>query len=83
MDLTQDILKNKKISVDVSGFDKAMNERKQITKLAWKGSGDEAVDKIWFSLREKIRVTEFLGYEHDKSEGIVLSLIKKAKKLKK
>jgi len=82
LDLTQDILKNKKISVDVSGFDKAMNERRQSAKLAWKGSGDEAVDKIWFSLREKIGATEFLGYEHDKSEGIVLSLIKKGKEVK-
>ncbi len=81
LDLTQDILKNKKIDVDISGFNKAMNERKQSTKLAWKGSGDEAVDKIWFSLREKIGATEFLGYEHDKSEGIVLSLLKKGKEV--
>ena len=81
LDLTQDILKNIKMSVDVSGFDKAMSKRKQSTKLAWKGSGDEAVDKIWFSLREKIGATEFLGYEHDKSEGMVLSLIKKGKEV--
>ena len=59
-----------------------MNERKQSTKLAWKGSGDEAVDKIWFSLKEKIGATEFLGYEHEKSEAIVLSLIKKGKEVK-
>ena len=29
LDLTQDILKNKKINVDISGFDKAMTERKK------------------------------------------------------
>ena len=81
LDLTQDILKNKKLSVDVAVFDKAMNKRRQSAKLAWKGSGDEAVDKIWFSLKEKIGATEFLGYEHDKSEGIVLSLIKKGKEV--
>ena len=39
------------------------------------------LDKIWFSLKEKIGATEFLGYEHDKSEGIVLSLIKKGKEV--
>ena len=81
LDLTQDILKNKKLNVDVSGFDKAMAEMKKITKLAWKGSGDEAVDKIWFSLKEKIGGTEFLGYEHDQSEGVVLSLIQKGKEV--
>ena len=81
LDLTQDILKNKKLNVDVSGFDKAMAEMKKITKLAWKGSGDETVDKIWFSLKEKIGGTEFLGYEHDQSEGVVLSLIQKGKEV--
>lgn len=81
LDLTQDILKNKKINVDIAGFDKAMNERKEKTKLAWKGSGDQTVDKIWFNLKDKIGTTEFLGYEKNKSEGIILSLIKKGNEL--
>ena len=82
LDLTQDILKTKNIKVDVAGFDEAMNERKEKTKLAWKGSGDQAVDKIWFNLKDKIGSTEFLGYEKNKSEGIVLSLIKKGNEVK-
>ena len=77
LDLTQDILKNKKINVDIAGFNKAMNERKEKTKLAWKGSGDQTVDKIWFNLKDKIGSTEFLGYEKNKSEGVILSLVKK------
>ncbi len=82
LDLTQDILKNKKIKVDLPGFDNAMNERKEKTKLAWKGSGDQTVDKIWFNLKDKIGSSEFLGYEKNKSEGIVLSLIKKGNEVK-
>jgi len=81
LDLTQDILKNKKIKVDVVGFDKVMKERKEKTKLAWKGSGDQTVDKIWFNLKDKIGSTEFLGYEKNKSEGVVLSLIKKGQEV--
>jgi len=81
LDLTQDILKNKKISVDTAGFNKSMNERKEKTKLAWKGSGDQTIDKIWFNLKDNIEPTEFLGYEQNKSEGIVLSLIKKGKEV--
>jgi len=81
LDLTQDILKNKKIEVDIAGFNKSMNERKEKTKLAWKGSGDQAIDKIWFNLKDKIEPTEFLGYEQHKSEGIVLSLIRKGKEV--
>ncbi len=81
LDLTQDILKNKKITVDHEGFNKAMKESKEKAKLAWKGSGDDAVDKIWFNLKEKINPTEFLGYEKYKSEGIILSLIKNGKEV--
>ena len=81
LDLTQDILKNKKIKVDISGFNKAMKERKDKAKLGWKGSGDLTIDKIWFNLKDKIESTEFLGYEQNKSEGIVLSLIKKNKEV--
>ena len=82
LDLTQDILKSKKIKVDLAGFGKAMNEIKEKTKLTWKGSGDQTVNKIWFNIKDKIEPTEFLGYEKDKSEGIVLSLIKKGTEVK-
>lgn len=81
LDLTQDILKNKKIEVDIAEFNKFMNERKEKTKLTWKGSGDQTIDKIWFNLKDKIEPTEFLGYEQNKSEGIVLSLIRKGKEV--
>ncbi len=81
LDLTQDILKSKKINVDIAGFDEAMMERKEKTRLAWQGSGDQTVDKIWFNLKNKIGLTEFLGYEKNKSEGIVLSLIKKGQEV--
>ena len=53
-----------------------MKVSKDKAKLAWKGSGDDSVDKIWFKLKEKFNATEFLGYENNKSEGVVLSLIK-------
>ena len=33
-------------------------------------------------MKDKIGSTEFLGYERNKSEGIVLSLIKKGKEVK-
>ena len=53
-----------------------MNERKQKTKKNWKGSGDSAVENIWFSIKEKLGSTDFLGYETDKSQGIILGIIK-------
>ena len=76
LDLTQDILKSKSLNVDVALFEKLMNERKQEAKKNWKGSGDSSVENIWFSIREKLGPTDFLGYETDKSQGIILGIIK-------
>ena len=76
LDLTQDILKSKSLNVDVALFEKLMNERKQEAKKNWKGSGDSSVENIWFSIKEKLGSTDFLGYETDKSQGIILGIIK-------
>ncbi|MBY8977620.1 alanine--tRNA ligase [Rhodobacteraceae bacterium NNCM2] len=75
LDLTQDALREQGRAVDTEGFDAAMAEQKAKARAAWSGSGDAAEDAIWFDLREAHGATEFLGYETEKAEGVVLSLI--------
>ena len=60
-----------------------MDESRNLAKKNWKGSGDSSVEKIWFGIKDKIEPTEFLGYETDQAEGVVLSLIKDNKEVKK
>ena len=60
LDLTQDILKNKSLTIDNKKFDDLMKESRELAKKNWKGSGDSAVDDIWFALRDKLGATEFL-----------------------
>ena len=76
LDLTADILKNKNIKVDNKGFDIEMEKSKKLARANWKGSGDKALEEKWFRVREKLKPTEFLGYEFDKLEGIVLKISK-------
>jgi len=76
LDLTADILKNKNIKVDNAGFDKEMEKSKKLARANWKGSGDKSLEEKWFKVREKINPTEFLGYEFDKLEGVVLKISK-------
>ena len=52
-----------------------MKESKELAKKNWKGSGDSAVDEIWFGIKDKIGSTEFLGYESNQAEGVILSLL--------
>ncbi|MDC3185535.1 alanine--tRNA ligase, partial [Candidatus Pelagibacter sp.] len=82
LDLTEDILKNKSLSVDNKKFESLMKESKELAKKNWKGSGDSAVDDIWFGIKDKLGATEFLGYETNQAEGVVLSLLKNNKEVK-
>ena len=76
LDLTADILKNKNIKVDNAGFNKEMEKSKELARANWKGSGDKSLEEKWFKVREELSPTEFLGYEFDKLEGIILKISK-------
>jgi len=81
LDLTEDILKNKSITIDHKKVKALMKESRELAKKNWKGSGDSSVEEIWFGIKEKLGPTEFLGYESNQAEGIVLSLIKDNKEV--
>jgi len=83
LDLTQDVLRNKSIKVDTKKFDQLMTKRREDAKKNWKGSGDSAVEHIWFNIREKLGPTDFLGYETNNSQGIVLSIVQAGKEVAK
>lgn len=81
LDLTQDALKNKNIEVDTAGFDACMALQKEEARKNWAGSGDTAVEKVWYSVEDKVNPTEFLGYNVTKSDGEVVALIQNNKEV--
>jgi alanyl-tRNA synthetase len=76
LDLTQDALKSRGISVDQASFSDAMERQRAKARASWVGSGDTASEAVWFPLREKLGATEFLGYETETAEGVVGALVK-------
>ena len=76
LDLTEDILKNKSLTIDNDKFNSLMKQSRELAKKNWKGSGDSAIDDIWFDVKDKLSATEFLGYETNQAEGVILSLLK-------
>mgnify|MGYP001390369345 FL=1 len=79
LDLTADILRGKDIKVDNVGFEKEMEKSKTLARANWKGSGDKSVEERWFKVREELSPTEFLGYEFDKAQGVIIKISKKGK----
>ena len=76
LDLTADILRTKNIKVDNDAFEKEMEKSKVLARANWKGSGDKSVEEKWFKVREELNPTEFLGYEFNKAEGVILKICK-------
>ena len=76
LDLTADILRTKNIKIDIKSFDTEMEKSKALARANWKGSGDKSLEEKWFKIREELNPTEFLGYEFNKAEGVVLKISK-------
>ena len=60
-----------------------MKEQRDKARASWIGSGDESEEKIWADLRSKEVATEFLGYEREKSQGLISKIIKDGKYIEK
>ncbi len=76
LDLTQDALREKGLTVDTEGFDVAMAEQKAKARAAWSGSGEAADATIWYDIAEAKGVTEFLGYDTETAEAQIVAVIK-------
>jgi alanyl-tRNA synthetase len=76
LDLTQDALRPRGIEVDTDGFAAAMAQQKAKARAAWSGSGEAVTETLWYGLRERVGPTEFLGYDSEQAEGLVVALVR-------
>jgi alanyl-tRNA synthetase len=81
LDLTQDALRSRGIAVDTDAFNSAMEGQRQLARASWTGSGEAATEAVWFTLREKVGATEFLGYETETAEGVVAALVREGREV--
>ncbi len=81
LDLTEDALRARGITVDKAAFDAAMQRQKQEARKHWAGSGEAADEAIWFALRDELGATEFLGYDTEKAEGVVTAIVRDGERM--
>ena len=79
LDLTQDALKPRGIGVDLAAFTDAMERQREKARASWTGSGEAADEAVWFTLREHVGGTDFLGYETESAAGAVAALVRDGK----
>ncbi len=78
LDLVQDAVRARGITVDTAGFDLAMDRQRQMARESWAGSGDRAQAAEWSVLRDRLGPTRFVGYEEGETTGEVLALVREA-----
>jgi alanyl-tRNA synthetase len=81
LDLTQDVLRAQARTVAIEGFSEAMARQREEARKNWVGSGEAATEAVWFALREETGATEFLGYETESAEAVVLAIVSGGERL--
>ena len=78
VDLTADIVRKDGLSLDMEGFEAAMEAQREKARESWKGSGEQAVADSYKKLSVRGIATEFIGY-HGVTEATarVTAILKK------
>jgi alanyl-tRNA synthetase len=76
LDLTQDAVRARNLTVDLDGFDEAMSRQKQMARESWTGSGQSAQGAEWLALRDRLGPTIFTGYDQIESTAEALAIVR-------
>ena len=83
IDLTEDLLRAKNISIDIDTFNKEMDKQKKQNKSTWKGLSGSSNDEFYFRILNKYSSTTFMGYQSEEISAKILSIIMDDKEVNK
>ena len=75
LDLTEDMLREKNIKLDIDAFKAKLEAQKTQSKAGWKGTGDAAATGDFKEIKEHFGLNEFVGYTKTTSKATVLALL--------
>ncbi len=75
LDLTQDAVRAKGLTVDTEAFDTAMDKQRQMARENWTGSGQQGTGAEWFAVKERYGATDFVGYDVTEATGVVKAIV--------
>ena len=75
LDLTQDVLRGRDMTVDEAGFTASMDEQRARSQESWKGSGEPGSGEVWFAVRDASGATNFQGYEFEETSGTLTAIL--------
>ncbi|HWP49289.1 MAG TPA: alanine--tRNA ligase [Candidatus Limnocylindrales bacterium] len=76
LDLMDEIAREQGLTLDMPGYERAMEEQRARARKSWKGSGESEVDPSYLTLSKTLPPTEFVGYETLEGDVEVLAILK-------
>jgi alanyl-tRNA synthetase len=83
IDLTKEIAAERGVDVDVAGFDVEMDAQRARARAAWKGGETAETADAYRGLIESHGLTDFVGYDYETSDGVILSMVREGETLAK
>ncbi|MDR3570205.1 MAG: alanine--tRNA ligase [Syntrophobacteraceae bacterium] len=75
IDIITDMSRESGLEVDEAGFHDFMEKQRELSRAAWKGSGDREISEALRRICSKGLSTEFLGYETTRADSTVIAMI--------
>ena len=80
-ELTDEVAREKDLSIDWEAFQKALEEQRQRGRLAWKGLAEEEVLPVYHEIRKSCPATEFCGYEQLALRSQIMAIISRGEEV--
>jgi alanyl-tRNA synthetase len=69
LDLTQDVLRSREMTVDEAAFNVSMDEQRARSQEHSKFAAGEGAGEVWFAVRDASGATSFQGYDLEEASG--------------
>ena len=83
LDLTQDAVRAKGLTVNLDEFEQAMARQREMARENWVGSGQVAAAAEWFSIRDRLGPSDFTGYDNTEATGELLVLVSEGQEIER
>ena len=74
LDLTEVIARERDLSVDEEGYDKALEAQR--ARSAGSKVGDAALEAVWYDVENAVGTVKFTGYEREDGDAKVIAIVK-------
>ncbi len=75
IDIVTDMSRDIGLQVDEAGFQALMEKQRELSRAAWKGSGDREISDVYRQISVRGTTTAFLGYETTEADSEIIAMI--------